>query len=103
MTVVHDEKAGRFTVSEEGKEAELVYVRVGPKLIDIQHTFVPSGARGHGIAEALAKAAFDHARARGYRVVPTCPFVRRWLAVHPDELEVVDPPYAKSLEQRPRR
>jgi predicted GNAT family acetyltransferase len=102
MTVEHDEKASRFFVRVEGEEAELIYTRVGPKLIDLQHTYVPEGARGHGVAEALAKAAFDFARERGFRVVPTCPFVRRWLAAHPEELKLVDPPYAKALEQRPQ-
>lgn len=102
MKVEHDEKAGRFTVVIDGEEAELVYLRVGPKLIDIQHTFVPDAARGHRVAEALATAAFDYARERGYRIVPTCPFVRRWLRLHPELLELVDPLYAKALEQRPR-
>jgi len=101
MTVEHDEKESRFIVRVDDEEAELIYTRVGPKLIDLQHTYVPDGARGHGVADALAKAAFDFARERGFRVVPTCPFVRRWLATHPEELKLVDPPYAKALEQRP--
>jgi uncharacterized protein len=103
MTVDHDEKAGRFTVSSEGEEAELTYLRAGPKVIDIQHTYVPPDERGHGVAEALAQAAFDYARDRGYRVVPTCPFVRRWLGSHPELISLVDPLYAKSLERSPRR
>ena len=102
MTVEHDEKGSRFIVRVEDEEAELIYARVGPKLIDLQHTYVPDGARGHGVADALAKAAFDFARERGLRVVPTCPFIRRWLATHPEELKLVDPPYAKALEQRPQ-
>jgi predicted GNAT family acetyltransferase len=104
MNVEHDEKAARFTVRVEGDDenAELTYLRVGPKLIDIQHTYVPAGGRGHGVAEALATAAFDYARDRGFRVVPTCPFVRKWLRLHPELLALVDPPYVKSLEQRPR-
>jgi hypothetical protein len=35
-------------------------------------------------------------------VVPTCPFVRKWLGLHPELLELVDPPYVKGLEQRKR-
>ena len=105
MNVEHDEKAGRFSVrtddDQDGGDAELIYLRVGPKLIDIQHTYVPPNGRGHGVAEALATAAFDYARDRGYLVVPTCPFVRKWLGLHPELLKLVDPLYAKSLEQRP--
>ena len=102
MNVEHDERGGRFFVRFEDGDAELAYNRVGPKLIDIHHTFVPASARGHHVAEAMAEAAFRHAREHGWRVVPTCPFVRRWLMRHPEEVKLVDPPYAKSLERRPR-
>ena len=102
MTVEHDESESRFVVRFEGDEAYLVYAMVGPKLIDLQHTYVPESARGHGVAEALAMAAFAYARERGLRVVPTCPFVRHWLRSHPEELKLVDAPFAKALEPRAR-
>lgn len=102
MQVEHLEREHRFVVRTDDEDAELTYQQVGPKLIDVQHTYVPTSARGHGVAEALAEAAFRFARERGYRVVPTCPFVRRWLASHADEAKLVDPPYAKLLEGRAR-
>ena len=98
MQVEHLESESRFVVRTDDDDAELTYLQVGPKLIDVQHTYVPKSARGHGVAEALAEAVFRYARERGYRVVPSCPFVRRWLATHPDEAKLVDPPYAKFLE-----
>jgi predicted GNAT family acetyltransferase len=102
MKVEHDEKGSRFFVRVDGDEADLAYTRVGPKLIDLQHTYVPASARGHGLADALAEAAFDYAREEGLRVVPSCPFVRTWLRRHPEQAKLVDAPYAKSLEDRPR-
>ena len=102
MQVEHLEDESRFVVRMDDEEAELAYLRAGPKIIDIQHTYVPEGERGHGVAEALATAAFRFARERGYRVVPTCPFVRRWLETHPEEAKLVDARYAKRLEGRPR-
>jgi hypothetical protein len=103
MKVEHEEEdtRGRFVVRFGDDDAELVYTRLGPHLIDVQHTYVPESARGHGVAEELAKAAFAYARERGDRVVPTCPFVRQWLQSHPDEAKLVDAPYAVSLERRP--
>ena len=100
MTVEHDEAGGRFFVRVGDDEAELVYALVGPKLIDLQHTFVPESARGHGLADELSKAAVTYTRERGYRIVPTCPFVRRWLQAHPDEAKLVDPRYARLVEPR---
>jgi uncharacterized protein len=102
MQVEHLERENRFVVRTDDEDAELTYQQVGPRLIDVQHTYVPKSARGHGVAEALADAAFQFARERGYRVVPSCPFVRRWLATHPDEAKLVDPPYANFLEDRAR-
>ena len=102
MQVVHEEDHDRFVVHLDDEEAALTYLRAGPKVMEIQHTYVPEGERGHGVAEALATAAFQFARERGYRVVPTCPFVRRWLGTHPHEAELVDARYAKSLENQLR-
>jgi len=102
MTVEHGETGSRFVVRFDDDEAELAYTMVGPKLIDLQHTYVPPSARGKGVAEVLAEAAFDYARQRGYRVVPSCPFVRMWLRRHREQAELVDAPYARHLEDRPR-
>ena len=99
MTVEHDEKNSRFVVHVDGSEAELAYTLPGARLIDLQHTFVPESARGHHVAEALAEAAFAYAREHGLRVVPSCPFVRRWLRTHPEEAKLVDSRYATMLER----
>ena len=102
MRVEHEETQRRFVVRVNGDEAELAYQLVSPTVMDIQHTWVPRGARGHGVAEALATAAFEYARERGYRVIPTCPFVRKWLGTHPDEAKLVDASAARSIEVPPR-
>lgn len=96
MNIEHDE-GHRFFVRFDEDEAELRYAIVGPRLMDLQHTYVPDSARGHGVAEALAEAAFAYAREKKFRVVPTCPFVRHWLRSHPDEVKLLDAPYAKFL------
>jgi len=94
MNVEHRERENRFIVRAGDDEAELAYTLPGPGLIDIQHTYVPRAARGQGVAEALAKAAFDYAREHGDKVVPSCPFVRQWLRAHPEVAGLVDARYA---------
>ena len=103
MNVEHDEAEHRFVIRFPEEDATLEYNLPGPKLIDLVHTYVPESARGHGAAEALALAAFDYARERKLRVVPSCPFIKTWLTGHPELLGQVDPPYAKAIERHVRQ
>jgi predicted GNAT family acetyltransferase len=88
--VEHRPQERRFVAEVGSGQAELTYTLPARGVIDLQHTAVPEGARGHGVAEALARAAFDYARANGLRVIPTCPFVRSWLTRHPEERDLID-------------
>jgi predicted GNAT family acetyltransferase len=103
MNVHHDEAAQRFVIHFDEEDATLQYSLPGPRVIDLVHTYVPESARGHGAAEKLALAAFDYARANKLRVVPSCPFIRKWLSGHAELLELVDPEYAKAIERQTRR
>ena len=78
MKVEHDEKGSRFIVRVEDEEAELTYRVSVPNSSTAAHVRVRRGARtwrGRGAREGGVRL---RARART-RVVPTCPFVRRWL------------------------
>ncbi len=75
MTITHDAAARRFVAAIDGQEvATLSYADAGDAL-DFQSVFVRPDQRGKGVAEAITKAAFDHARAAGKRVIPTCPYI----------------------------
>ena len=62
--------------------------REGPVWIDLIHTEVPEELSGRGIGGKLAKFALDDARARGLRVIATCPFVRAYVDRHPAYAEL---------------
>jgi uncharacterized protein len=57
--------------------------------ISFTHTLVEDAYAGKGLAGRLARAALDDARARGVAVLPFCPFVRGWIAKHPDYVDLV--------------
>lgn len=57
--------------------------------IDLIHTKVFPDHEGHGIAAGLTRFALDDARRRGLGVIATCPYVRRYLESHPDDLDIV--------------
>jgi predicted GNAT family acetyltransferase len=92
MTPEHDTAHHRFVVHLDDGDAELTYSPAGEKLIDVQHTFVPPSGRGEGVADSLAQAAFDYARANGMKIIPSCPYVRTWLKRHAAEAELIARP-----------
>jgi predicted GNAT family acetyltransferase len=87
--VEHDEGRRRFYSRLHEGEAYLTYEEDGDGTLDLQHTVVPEAARGRGVGESLVRAALSHARERGVRIVPSCPFVAAYLTEHPDERELV--------------
>jgi uncharacterized protein len=78
-----DQARSRFELTADGHLAELVYRRVGKRLV-LVHTGVPAELEGHGIGGRLVRAAVDRAEREGLTVVPSCPFARTWLQRHPD-------------------
>ncbi|CAN5298502.1 MAG: N-acetyltransferase [Gemmatimonadetes bacterium] len=85
----HDPGRRRFLIDTEGGEAHLDYVDAGDRTLDYRHTFVPEALRGREIGARLVKDALDWARENGYRVIPSCPFVRRIVDRNPEYRDLV--------------
>ena len=82
--VKHDAVGKQFVVVQEGSEARLQY-RESPGVIDFFHTFVPEPLRGRGLAERLCQAAFEYAKSRQLKVIPSCSYVSgAYLKRHPE-------------------
>lgn len=88
VEVTHEAGQRRFVAEVDGGEAVAEYVRDGRR-VTFTHTVVPPQAEGQGVGSALAKAAFDHARAEGLQVIPQCPFIADWVRKNPGYHEVV--------------
>lgn len=58
-------------------------------VLDIRSTVVDPDRRGHGLGGVLVEAAVEHARAEGLKIRPSCPFVPRYLADHPEHSDLV--------------
>lgn len=83
--ITHEQETKRFVIKlPGGEEAELQYHLQG-QMMDMYHTYVPESARGQGLAEKLAAAAFEYAQSQNLKVVPSCPYISRaFLARHPE-------------------
>lgn len=86
--VVNNPAAGQFEIRGDRGIAVLTYVQRGGAL-DLTHTRVPRELEGQGYAGALAKAALEYARAKGLKVIPTCPFVSAYLRRHKEYADLM--------------
>ena len=68
------------------------YVRE-PGTVVLVHTEIEPEAEGRGVGSRLVAGALADIRSRGLRLVPVCPFVRDYIARHPeyDDLVVANP------------
>jgi predicted GNAT family acetyltransferase len=87
--VVHAAGAQQFRVGE-GEDAAVLQYRLTPGRITFLHTRVPEALRGQGVAQELAHAGLEHAKAMTLRVVPICPFVQSYLEKHPEYQTMVE-------------
>lgn len=89
MIIHHNPERGRFYAELDAGQAYLQYRPKGQQRLEYLSTFVPPEHRKHGIGAAIVKEALDYARAEGYAVTPTCPFVTRVIDRHPEYEDLV--------------
>lgn len=88
--VTYDPEARRFEIRPAGSDAvAFLDVVPGSAVWSLTHTEVPPALEGRGLGTRLVRAALDHVRAAGAKVMPVCPFVLAHLARHPEEADVV--------------
>ncbi len=84
LDVQRDDRRHRYYAMIDGHEAHIRFAPAGAGTLDFQHTEVPPELRGRGIAAALVRQALEDVRARGERIIATCPYVKEFLARHPE-------------------
>jgi len=77
-----------FTAEVDGHRILLDY-GASDGVMKIMHTTVPHALRGRGLAGQLVRAALDHARAAGLKVVPSCSYAAEWIERHPEYGDLV--------------
>ncbi|GAA3235810.1 GNAT family N-acetyltransferase [Pseudonocardia petroleophila] len=87
--VVDVAERSRFEVRVDGETVGFAAYRTVPGGLRFTHTEISDAVAGRGLGGVLVRAALDSARARGLAVHPDCPFVRGWIAKHPDYADLV--------------
>lgn len=87
---IRDEREeGRYAAYLDGRLlGHATWVKVHDTVV-LPHTEVEPEWEGRGIGSLLARRAFDDARADGLRVLPFCPFMKRWAELHPDYQDII--------------
>ncbi len=80
---------GEFHMQVDGQDCSLGF-RLADNTVAIDHVRVPDAVGGRGLAGQLTRHALDWARSNDYRVQPNCPYVRSWIARHPDYADLVE-------------
>lgn len=81
ITVLHNPAASRFEARVGTQLAVADYGLADGRMV-FTHTYVPTGLRGHGIAEKLVRAGLEFARSEQRRVVPECSYVAAFIERH---------------------
>jgi hypothetical protein len=90
--VIDNPAESRFEIRVGGERAGLVQYHIpghDATVISLLHTEVDDRFQGMGLAGKLARAVLDSARERGLDVLPYCPYVKSWIAKHPDYTDLV--------------
>ncbi|AMC93780.1 GNAT family acetyltransferase [Erysipelothrix larvae] len=67
----------RIVLFDDAREiGEITWIE-GEGVITIDHTFVNPDYRGQGLAKDLLDASVEMARAKGLKIIPQCPYVKR--------------------------
>jgi len=80
----------RYEVTVDGELAGFAEYRDLDGARVFTHTEVFDAFEGHGVGSALARAALDHVRRSGRRLVALCPFVAAYIERHEEDADLVD-------------
>jgi predicted GNAT family acetyltransferase len=92
IEVVDNAGDQRYDLLVDGELAgTIVYRDPRTGVRQLVHTEVRPELSGQGLAAVLAGAALDDVRSKGWKVVPTCPYVASYVQKHPEYEDLVAP------------
>lgn len=95
--VSHNPAESRYETHIDGELAGFAEYVLSESTIIFSHTEVDDRFGGRGVGGALARFALDDVRSEGtHRVIPLCPFIKRWIDKHPDYADLVHKPAGAS-------
>jgi hypothetical protein len=89
VSVVDVPDASRYVIEVDGRPVGLLSYRLSDGTVAMMHAEINPAVERHGLGSSLVAFALDDARARALSVLPYCPFVRSYIAEHPQYQDLV--------------
>lgn len=89
IDLLHDDAADRYVLRSSGEDVGLVTYRRDGDVLTLLHTEVLPQGQGQGLGTVLVRQVLDAIRADGGRIVPSCPFVARFVDEHAEYADLV--------------
>lgn len=87
--LINDVEASRYELRVDDDVAAFADYILSNGLITFSHTETLPEFERQGMASKLVRGALDDVREKGERkVVPLCPFVKGWMANHPEYMDL---------------
>lgn len=101
ITVDDNPAEQRYEITVDGDLAGFTAYRdtdvAGAQQRVLYHTEIDDKFGGQGLASTLTREAIGSAADKGLRVVPVCPYVKKWVETHDDHSGSIDPVSSKHL------
>ncbi|CAL9331369.1 GNAT family N-acetyltransferase [Streptomyces sp. enrichment culture] len=89
--VVHVPERNRYEIHVGDTSAGLTAYRDRGERRVFYHTKIEDAFGGRGLASRLVHDALEDVRASGKRIVPVCPYVKKYLGKHEGYADITDP------------
>lgn len=86
--VLNDKQGSRFVMNVDEYEVYVLYTE-DVNTIDLYSTYTPPQLRGHGLAEKVVLFAFEYAKEKNLKVIPSCWYVRKFSEKHLEYQSIV--------------
>lgn len=90
-TVTRNDERSRYELVVDGDVVGIADFEVDGSVLVLPHTEIDRSRRGQGLGAVLVGGLLDDVRARGERVVPTCWYVREYIDLHPETVDLLAP------------
>ena len=92
--VILNTEKNRFELNVENAIAFIEFEKLEPNVLDLVHTEVPEELAGKGVGSKLVAGALNYIKHNGLKLVPSCSFVKSYIAKHSEWQDLV---YSKKI------